>query len=95
MSQAKTLYGVQDYRSNNGAVTALEWAELRAPGELSGKMEGTKRDIMWFRDPAARDEFQGIFGGINVTLHRKPDPSDFEAARINAKLAAHFKGGAA
>jgi hypothetical protein len=92
MSGPATLYGVQDYRNNNGELTALEWAEMRCPEGQSGQMEGTKRNVMWFADPGARDEFQGIFGGINVTLHRKPDAQAQMAAAINATFAKKFGG---
>ena len=93
MSDPSKLFGVQGFRSNNGEITAREWAELRCMPDHSGFMEGSKNSIIWFLDPTARGEFINIFGGIAVTLHRKPDGNAAEQAALNARLAASFGGG--
>ncbi|MBV6635046.1 MAG: hypothetical protein KI788_03955 [Mameliella sp.] len=84
-----TLYGVQGFKENLGTMNATDWAKLRA-GDNHGEMLNGKHRVMWFYDPAARDDFQGVFGGVQVTLHRKPDAAATSRALLNQRLAQQF-----
>lgn len=74
-SSAPTLYGVKhpNPTSVDGTIKALDWAEKRAPGAWGHMTDEDKARIVWFNDPGARDEFKAMFGGLNVTLHRREE----------------------
>jgi hypothetical protein len=85
MEDRPKLYGVQGFKEHaGGAFNADQWAKLRAGEGGSGRMTGHENNIMWFKDPGARAEFQSIFGGQNVTLHPKTN-NDQDALQKAAK----------
>lgn len=84
MTNRPTLYGAQHFKEIVGAIYCNAWAALRAPGDKSGRMSGHDTDIMWFKDPGARDDFIALFGGQAVTLHPKTN-NDQDALQKAAK----------
>lgn len=73
MNDRPTLYGAQEFseRSLQGTFRAEAWATLRAGAGNCGRMMGHGNNIMWFKDPGARNDFIAVFGGQAVTLHPK------------------------
>jgi len=72
-SGEQTLFGVKDPKTQVNELNILRWCEYRAPdawGHMKAKMQGKDSMIVWFNDPGARQDFQDIFGGVSVTLHR-------------------------
>lgn len=72
MSDSKTpakLFGVRGAAPAAGPFKAKIWAQLRA-GDNWGQMQTPEGEIIYFRDPAPRDQFADLFGGIKVTLDR-------------------------
>jgi len=87
------LFGSMGFDPKRGAFIAEHWAALRAGDKPHGLIQnfrdkdGKLKDIMWFADIYARNDFISTFGGMSVTLSRE-QTNAFNNAAIQQKTGA-------